>query len=136
VKGGRRVKSFARIVLIIVVLLIATTAMWALAYPSENDPKNFKYVLWKHELYAMNPDQAIGAMVGDTGRDKLVVGKTKAQLQQKFGYLKSPSDAGPYMKGCYLESSWKDQDVLIIRNGPWMVLFTGENATGLRLCKG
>jgi hypothetical protein len=65
-----------------------------------------------------------------------VVGKTKAQLQKALEYLKSLPDADAYMKGCYLESPWKDQDVLVVRDGPWLVLFSGENAIGLQLCKG
>ena len=44
-----------------------------------------KYVLWKHDLYPMDVNDAMGAMIGDSGREKLVVGKTKAQLQRKFG---------------------------------------------------
>lgn len=129
-------KSFGRIGVVTLILLIAATVVWALTYPSDGDPKNIKYVLWKHDLYPMNPDLALGAMIGDIGRDRLIVGKTKAQLQKKFGYLKSPLGAGTYMNGCYLESPWKGQDVLLIREGPWMVLFSGENAIGLRLCKG
>ena len=129
-------KSFGRIAFVTLVLLIATTVVWALAYPSDGDPKNVKYVLWKHDLYPMNPDLAMGAMVGDIGRGELVVGKTKAQLQKKFGYLKSPFETGTYMNGCYLESPWKGQDVLVIREEPWMILFSAEKAIGLRLCKG
>jgi|SRR6516164_3928264 hypothetical protein len=119
-----------------VALIFLTAATIALAYPSENDPKNIKYVLSKRHLYLMNLDRAMGAMVGDLGRDTLVVGKTKAQLQKALEYLKSPPDADAYMKGCYLESPWKDQDVLVVRDGPWLVLFSGENAIGLQLCKG
>jgi len=126
------VKFFA----VALIFLTATTIVWALAYPSENDPKNIKYVLSKRHLYLMNLDRAMGAMVGDLGRDTLVVGKTKAQLQKALEYLKSLPDADAYMKGCYLESPWKDQDVLVVRDGPWLVLFSGENAIGLQLCKG
>jgi len=129
-------KSFTRVATALAISLAAAIALWALAYPAENDPKNIKYFLWKHDLYQMNLDTAIGAMIGDRGRGKLVVGKTKTQLQKKFGYLRLPSDAHPYMKACYLESPWKDHDVLLIRDGPWMALFSGENATELRLCKG
>lgn len=129
-------KSLSRVVILIAVSLVAAIVVWTLTYPAENDAKNIKYVLWKHDLYPMNLDTASGTMIGDSNRDKLVVGQTKAQLQRKFGYLKSPSDANPYMKGCYLESPWNGRDVLLIREGPWMVLFSGEQATELRLCKG
>lgn len=129
-------RPFARSIILLLASLTAAVVVWALTYPSESDPKNVKYVLWKHDLYPMNLDSAMGAMIGDISREKLVVGKTKTQLQRKFGYLKSPSDAHPDMKACYLESRWKDQDVLLIRDGPWMVVFSGENASALMLCKG
>jgi len=129
-------KSPVRAITLLLVSLAAAIVIWSLTYPSENDPKNIKYVLWKHDLYPMNLDRATGAMIGDASREKLVVGKTKTQLQKKFGYLKSPSEAHPYVRACYLESPWKDQNVLVIRDGPWMVRFSGENATDLPLCKG
>jgi len=129
-------KSPVRAITLLLVSLAAAIVIWSLTYPSENDPKNIKYVLWKHDLYPMNLDRATGAMIGDASREKLVVGKTKTQLQKKFGYLKSPSEAHPYVRACYLESPWKDQNVLVIRDGPWMVRFSGENATDLTLCKG
>jgi hypothetical protein len=129
-------KSFVRAVILLLAFISAAILAWTLTYPSENDPKNIKYVLWKKGLYPMNLDAAVGIMIGDKEREKLVVGKTKTQLQRKFGYLKSPSEAYAYMKSCYLDSPWKDQDVLLIRDGPWMVLFSGKNATELRLCKG
>ena len=129
-------KSYARIAALVLTFIVAVAVVWILVYPSDSDSKNIKYVLWKNHLYPMNLDEAVETMIGDLGRDKLVVGKSKVQLQKKFGYLVSPSDAHPYMKSCYLESPWKDRDVLLIRDGPWMVLFSGEKATELRLCKG
>jgi hypothetical protein len=128
-------KSQARIAALFLTFIVAVFVVWILIYPSDSDPKNIKYVLWKNDLYQMNLDEAVGTMIGDVEREKLVVGKSKVQLQKKFGYLVSPSDSHPYMRSCYLESPWKDRDVLLIRGGPWMVLFSGEKATELRLCK-
>ena len=129
-------KSLVRAVILLLAFISAAILAWALTYPSENDPQNINYALWKKGLYPPNLDAAVGTMIGDKGREELVVGKTKIQLKRKFGYLKSPSEAHAYMKSCYLDSPWKDQDLLVIREGPWMVLFSGENATELRLCKG
>ena len=53
---------------------------WELTYPSESDPKNLKYVLWKAGLYRMNLDSVTDTMIGDSGREKLVVGKTKIPI--------------------------------------------------------
>ena len=129
-------KPRARIVMLVFALLVTVAVVWILMYPSENDPKNIKYVLWKSNLYSMNLDNAMSAMIGDIGREKLVVGKNKMQLRRKFGYLVAPAEAHPYMRSCYLESPWKDRDVLLIRNGPWTVVFSGDKATELVLCKG
>jgi hypothetical protein len=72
---------------------------WALTYPSP-DPKSIQYVLWKADLYRLNFNEATGTMVGDPDRDKLVVGKTKAQLRSKFGSLLPPASASPVRMLC------------------------------------
>jgi len=85
----------------------------------------------------MDVDTAMGTMIGDGGRKKLVIGKSKDQLRARFGYLSQPSDASSYMQSCYSSSSWRDyKSVLLLRRGPWMVKFEGEMATDLMLCKG
>jgi len=129
-------RSRMLISVIIVVVVVIFFSGWATTYPSSSDPKNIKYVLWKADLYKVSLDQATAAMVGDRNRDKLVVGQTKAQLRNKFGSLLSPTDASPYLRGCYQNSSWKDRDVLFIGQSSWMVVFDGDRATNLVLVKG
>jgi hypothetical protein len=74
------------------VVFVFVTA-WVLTYPDGN-PKNIKYVFWKAGRYRMNLDMAAGTKIGDGGgRVKLVVGKTREQLRDRFGYLLRPSDA-------------------------------------------
>jgi hypothetical protein len=124
-----------RIVVVIFALAAICVCAWALMYPSP-DPKNLKYVLWKADLYKLNLDEATGTMVGDRNRDKLVVGKTKAQLRDKFELLLPPADASPYLRGCYQDSYWKGRDVLFIGQSSWMVVFDGGKATDLVLIKG
>lgn len=120
---------------VIVVGVVVFFGGWALTYPSP-DPKSIKYVLWKADLYKLNLDEATGTMVGDPNRNKLVVGKTKGQLRDKFGPLLSPAEASLYVRGCYQNSSWKDKNVLFIGQSPWMVVFDGDKATNLVLVKG
>ena len=126
-----------RLMLMFVIIggIFAFFGCWALMYPSP-DPKSIKYVLWKADLYKLNFDEATGTMVGDGNRDKLVVGKTKAQLRDKFGSLLSPADASQYLRECYQNSAWKDKDVLFIGQSSWMVVFDGDKATTLVLIKG
>jgi hypothetical protein len=116
-------------------LVFVVGAAWVWTYP-DGDPKNIKYVLWKAGFYRMNLDTAADTMIGDGSHDRLVVGKTKAQLWNKFGYLLAPSDASQYLKGCYQNSGWKNEEVLFIRQSPWMVVFDGDKATQLVLIKG
>lgn len=129
-------RSRMLISVIIVVVVAIFFGGWALTYPSSNDPKNIKYVLWKAGLYKVNLDQATAAMVGDPNRDQLVVGKTKVQLRDKFGPLLSSAEVSPYLKACYQNSVWKDKDVLFIGQSSWMVVFDGDKATNLVLVKG
>lgn len=125
-----------RTVISLFALLLVCIGGWVLMYPSSSDPKNIKYVLWKDGIYRLNPEIATATMIGDPGRDKLVVGKTKAQLKDKFGSLVSVADVSPYLRSCYQKSSWKDRDVLFIGQSPWMVVFDGGEATDLVLVKG
>jgi hypothetical protein len=121
---------------IALVAVVIIFGAWALIYPSTNDPKNLRYVLWKTGVYRMNPDMATETMIGDAGRDKLVIGKTDSQLRGRFGFLLEPAEASQYLRSCYQSSPWKDRRVLFIRNGPWMVVFEGDKATNLVLIKG
>jgi hypothetical protein len=129
-------KLAARAVILALTFSIAVVIGWILTYPSESDPKNIRYVLWKSGLYGMNLDTATGTMIGDAGREKLVVGKTRAQLRETFGYLSTPADVSQYLRDCYQNSTWKDRDVLFIRKSSWMVVFDGDKATELVLIKG
>ena len=122
--------------IVVVAFFVVTVVGWELTYPSESDPKNLKYLLWKTGLYRMNLDSAMGTMIGDPGREKLVVGRTKSQLQERFGYLLPPAAASPHLRACYQDSSWKNRDALFIRRSPWMVVFDGDKATELVLVKG
>jgi hypothetical protein len=129
-------KSLVKTVALALTFFIAIIIGWAVIYPSNSDPRNIKYVLWKNGLYGMNLDAATGTMIGDGSREKLVVGKTKIQLREKFGYLSTPAEVSQYLKGCYQTSAWKHKDALFVRNSPWMVIFDGDKATELVLIKG
>jgi hypothetical protein len=116
--------------------VLAFLCGWCLLYSPSSDPKGIEFVLWKHGLYPMNLDRATGIMVGAPDGDKLVVGKTKAQLQEKFGYLLPLTEVSPYLRACYQSSYWNGRDVLFLRQSPWMVVFDGDKATDLVLIKG
>jgi hypothetical protein len=125
-----------RILAVTLAVAVLAVGGWISTYPSSSDPKNLTYVLWRAGIYRLDPDIATGTTISDGGRDRLVVGKTKQQLRDRFGYLVKPSDASPYLRNCYENSSWKNGDALFIRKSPWMVVFSGDIATNLILMKG
>jgi hypothetical protein len=125
----------ARAAALVVAFSVAAVIVWTFTYP-EPDPKNIKYVLWKHGLYGMDLDMASDTMIGDAKREMLVLGKTKVELRENFGYLSTLSEASAYLRGCYENSDWKGTDVLFIRKSPWMIVFSGDQATKLILIKG
>jgi hypothetical protein len=115
--------------------LFVVIVAWVLVYP-DGDPKNIKYVCWKVGLYRMNLDTAADTMIGDAHRERLVIGKTKEQLRNRFGYLLVPADASQYFRGCYQNSGWGNKEALFIRQSPLMVVFDGDRAKELVLIKG
>jgi hypothetical protein len=129
-------KHLTRALALAVAIPILFVGGWVGTYPSDGDPKNIKYVLWKRGLYRTNLDVAADTMIGDASRDTLVIGKTKAQLRERFGYLQTAAEASQYLRGCYQDSAWKNRDVLFIRNSPYMVIFDGDRAVELILIKG
>jgi hypothetical protein len=59
-------------------------------YPSDSDPKNIKYVLWKNGLYGMNLDATTGTMIGDGRREKVVIGKSKSRCRKSLAISRRP----------------------------------------------
>jgi hypothetical protein len=123
-----------RIPVTVTLMVVLAMGAWCFTYPGP-DPKSVKYVMWKAGLYKMDPDLAVSIMVGDPGRDKLVVGKTKEQLRKRFGQLLTLGQVSQYYKDGY-DRSWSGKDVLFIKNSAWMVVFDQDTATNLVLMKG
>lgn len=120
------------------VLLLAAAALgfaWRVSYPP-GDPKNLAYVMWKAGFASIDLDRAADTMVGDSHRDRLVVGKTRTQLEKKFGYLRGRDQVTPYLRECSQHLPWRDRNILFIRSSPWMVVFDGDKAAELVLIKG
>jgi hypothetical protein len=110
---------------------------WQLLYPDPGDPKGMRYVLWKAGIWPMDLDLAADTMIGDRNRDAIVIGKTKEQLSDRFGFLLPPSATASELQRCYRNSNWKAQsDVLFIRHSRWMVVFRQHKAADMVLAKG
>jgi hypothetical protein len=77
-------------VILVPAVILSFIVGWILMFPSRGDPKNIQYILWKAGIYRMPIEVAADTMIGDVHPEELVVGKTKAQLQNRFGPLLSP----------------------------------------------
>jgi len=111
-------------------------AGWVLTYPSSDDPRNFRYVLWSGGIYKMNLDHVVAVMTHDVNPDRFVVGKSVSELRERFGFLLDPSQTTKYNSECNQTAALKNKKVLFLRTSPWMIILDGDKATGLVLCKG
>jgi hypothetical protein len=125
------------------VLTVAILVAWMGTYTDPSDTKNIYYVLWKLGLNNnMNLDSALGAMTHDGSREKQVQGLTREQLKNRFGYIRTLDEETPYLRDCYStpggvgEAHVKRENVVFLRDSPWMVVIENEKAADLILCKG
>ena len=116
---------------------VVTIAIWhSLLYTDIYDPKNMRYVCWKNNLCSIDQDRALSVMSHDKDAPTMVVGKSKAALVQRFGFLTPLNEARPYLQWCYNGSSYRGQDVEFLRKSDWMVIFGHGIATTLVIVKG
>lgn len=139
-----------RVVLALFLLAVGVVLVWLGAYPDEGDPRNIRYVLWKHGLNKnMDLDNALFAMVRDVSRERQVQGLTNDQLKARFGYVRTLAEVTPYYRACYFspgvfsqgdagraEIAAKSEDAFFLRDSPWMVVMKNGKAVDLVLCKG
>lgn len=117
---------------------------WVKAYPAGYDPKNIDYVMWKHGWNQnMNLDNAIGAMTHDAWPVRLVEGKSKEELKNRFGFIRTLKEARPYDQLCSTKGSFGERgiaaagkEVVFLRDSDWMVILDNGKAVDLVLCKG
>ena len=117
------------------VIIVVGVAGWQFVVVGADDPRDLRYQAWKVGLYPLRIDAALNAMINDSHRDSLVVGKTSEELDRRFGSV-SPVPGNTYVKYCYENSPYRGTSVLFIRNSNWMVLMKDGVADGLLLAKG
>ena len=117
-------------------LVAVVIGVWWATYPGPDDPKGFIYIGWRLGLPTMDQDRALETMVGDIHRDDLVIGKTRDELINKFGYVTTIDRASGYVKYCYTNSPYSGKQVLILRNSNWMVVMKNDRVADLVLAKG
>jgi hypothetical protein len=107
--------------------------LWQATYSDRYDPKGLHYVLWKYHLAPMNLDRASSIVVMDRDRDAMILGRTKEQLSQRFGYLKSPVEVRPYLRD-YCWASRPGSDAVFLRDVDLMIVFSGGRAVETITC--
>jgi hypothetical protein len=117
------------------VIIVVGVAGWQFVIVGADDPRDLRYQAWKLGLYPLRIDAALSVMINDSHRDSLVVGKTREELERRFGSV-SPVPGNIYVKYCYENSPYRGTSALFIRNSNWMVLMKGGFANGLVLAKG
>jgi len=117
------------------VIVVVGVAGWQFVVVGADDPRDLRYQAWKLGLYSLRTDAALNVMISDSHRDSLVVGKTREEIDRRFGSV-SPVPGNTYVKHCYENSPYRGTSVLFIRNSNWMVRMKDGVAAGLVLAKG
>jgi len=110
-------------------------AGWQLLIVGPGDPRDLRYQAWKLGVYPLRIDDALDIMIRDPHRNSVVIGKTKDQLANRFGFVSS-AQGNSYVRYCFDNSPYRGKSVLFIRNSNWMVLMNDGIADGLLLAKG
>ena len=91
-------RTMIRLAALVIIAVVGPMVIWFSMYPAPSDAKSLQYFLWKRGYFQISLADASGAMVGDPERDSLVIGKTKPELDKRFGRLLGPSEVMPYFR--------------------------------------
>jgi hypothetical protein len=133
---GKQKVRLGRLIVGTVLLVVVGLVCWQALYHSPGDRKDLRYQAWKLGIYQMDLDKATDTMVGDIYPDRLVIGKTEAEIAKRFGYVTALESASEYVRYCYFNSPYYGKHVLILRQSNWMVLMKDGRAVDLILVKG
>jgi hypothetical protein len=126
----------ARSLVIAICVIFCAMAGWEVMFHGSNDTKDLRYQGWKLGIFPFDLDQATSTMILDAHRDELVLGKTRADLATRFGYVTSLAEASDYIKYCYNNSDYLGKQVLFLRRSNWQVVMNDDHAVDLVLVKG
>jgi hypothetical protein len=124
------------ILMILFITLFIVIGGWICLYPSANDPKNLGYLLWKLGICDISVENAVCAMIGDNSRETIIIGKTKTKIEKRFGRLMASEEAPIYFINYCNSLKSPSNEVYLIRNSPWIILFKNGVAVDLILFKG
>ena len=117
-----------------VALLVCLLGVWSYLEPVPSG-KCPQYVLWKLGLIQINRRVIFSSMVRDSHRDQLVIGYTIAELESRFGRLRTRDEATSAQKERI--AGWLlDKDIRWLDDSPWLVIFEHGRTTELHFLKG
>jgi hypothetical protein len=124
------------LILIVVCIPFLFVACWAALFHDDYDRKSLQQILWRHDLWKIDKDRSLSIMTHAPDPDSLVVGKTRSQIEDKFGPLTPMSEASAYVRGCATQEELTSGNSVMLRHSEWMVTFSGDRAVKLTLVKG
>jgi hypothetical protein len=129
-----RIRSASVVVAVAVAACVAIGGWFATV--DRGDPNGPRYILWKHGLLTFDPTVAFPAMVGDRQRESLVVGLSVAELERKFGRLRTRAESTAEYQKYYGDRFFLDKEILWLGDSAWLVVLKGGRAQELHLMKG
>jgi len=130
-------KTSKRIAIAGLSLAILGIIAWEAHFHGTTDPRDLQYIGWKIGIFPFDPDRALGTMILDTHRDKIVLGKTEDELKAQFVYVRAVSADDAHYKDCfkYFGHSAGGR-LLTLRDTDWVVLMKNDHVAALTLAKG
>ena len=108
--------------------------IWSYLFPAPSD-RCPQYLLWKLGLIQINRRVIFSSMARDSHREQLVLGQTIAELEGRFGRLRT-RDEGTSIQKSRIAGWLLDKDIRWLDDTPWLVIFVNRRATELHLLKG
>ena len=118
-----------------VALIACVFSIWFYLYPAPSG-RCPQYVLWKLGLSQINTKVLFYSMADDPRREQLVLGHTIAELEGRFGRLRTRDEATTEYQKCYSDVLFLDKDIRWLGDSPWLVIFKHVRATELHFMKG
>jgi hypothetical protein len=132
--------NFARrlILGLVITALLPTLilGLWFVVFPERGNANGPRYVLWKIGVFPFDSSVVYPSMVGDTRREALIIGLDIAELERRFGRLRTRAEATPDYQKHYSDRVYLDQEIRWLDDSPWLVILENGRAKELHLMKG
>ena len=128
-------KSWRTLLVILVLGPFIAVEVWLFLIPNKYDAKNARYLGWRYGLPTLSTEDALLTMAVDSHHDDLVIGKSRDELEKRFGFVTTLAETDDYNRACYREYHKGDQ-VLFLRKSRWMIVMQDNRAKEMIYVKG